>query len=126
MTPARLQTAPFADMLRARSRRNACMPSKRSANAVKLAEPPVASATFKKFFQDMMLIRRFEERASQMYGMRLIGGVCPLYIWQGAGGVGGQAGLQEGGSLITPQPEHRPTVARRIETQRGVGGPTGR
>ena len=52
------------------------MPAKRAANSVKLAEPPVAAATFKKFFQDMLLIRRFEERASQMYGMRLIGGFC--------------------------------------------------
>ena len=42
-------------------------------------------------YRDMLLIRRFEERAGQMYGMGLIGGFCHLYIGQEAVVVGMQA-----------------------------------
>ena len=35
-----------------------------------------------KFYRDMLLIRRFEEKAGQLYGMGLIGGFCHLYIGQ--------------------------------------------
>ena len=44
-----------------------------------------------KFYQDMLLIRRFEERAGQLYGMGLIGGFCHLYIGQEAIAVGMQS-----------------------------------
>jgi pyruvate dehydrogenase E1 component alpha subunit len=37
-----------------------------------------------KLYRDMLLIRRFEERAGQLYGMGLIGGFCHLYIGQEA------------------------------------------
>ncbi|MGH7092158.1 MAG: pyruvate dehydrogenase (acetyl-transferring) E1 component subunit alpha, partial [Stellaceae bacterium] len=56
------------------------MAVKSKAKSVKPAEPPVATATLKQFFHDMLLIRRFEERAGQLYGMGLIGGFCHLYI----------------------------------------------
>src|SRR5258708_27795538 len=39
------------------------------------------SESLKKLYHDMLLIRRFEERAGQLYGMGLIGGFCHLYIW---------------------------------------------
>ncbi|HZZ33660.1 MAG TPA: thiamine pyrophosphate-dependent enzyme, partial [Phenylobacterium sp.] len=42
-------------------------------------------------YRDMLLIRRFEERAGQLYGMGLIGGFCHLYIGQEAIAVGVQA-----------------------------------
>ena len=44
----------------------------------------------------MLLIRRFEEKAGQLYGMGLIGGFCHLYIGQEAVAVGMQHALQEG------------------------------
>ena len=44
-------------------------------------------------YQDMLLIRRFEEKAGQMYGMGLIGGFCHLYIGQEAVVVGMQMAL---------------------------------
>ena len=44
-----------------------------------------------KYYRDMLLIRRFEERAGQLYGMGLIGGFCHLYIGQEAIAVGVQA-----------------------------------
>jgi TPP-dependent pyruvate/acetoin dehydrogenase alpha subunit len=50
-----------------------------------------------KFYRDMLLIRRFEERAGQLYGMGLIAGFCHLYIGQEAVVTGMQA-AQEGRS----------------------------
>ena len=43
------------------------------------------------WYRDMLLIRRFEERAGQLYGMGLIGGFCHLYIGQEAIAVGMQS-----------------------------------
>ncbi len=45
----------------------------------------------REFYHEMLLIRRFEEKAGQMYGMGLIGGFCHLYIGQEAVVVGMQA-----------------------------------
>jgi len=45
-------------------------------------------------FRDMLLIRRFEEKAGQMYGMGLIGGFCHLYIGQEAVVVGMQMAIR--------------------------------
>jgi pyruvate dehydrogenase E1 component alpha subunit len=56
------------------------MATKRRPEAVKLAEPDVSVEALKQHYADMLLIRRFEERAGQMYGMGLIGGFCHLYI----------------------------------------------
>ena len=46
-------------------------------------------------YYEMLLIRRFEEKAGQMYGMGLIGGFCHLYIGQEAVVVGMQMALKE-------------------------------
>ena len=72
----------------------------------KPAEPPVAPATLKQFLHDMLLIRRFEERAGQLYGMGLIGGFCHLYIGQEAVVVGLQAALKEGDTIVTSYRDH--------------------
>ncbi|HEX3882552.1 MAG TPA: pyruvate dehydrogenase (acetyl-transferring) E1 component subunit alpha [Stellaceae bacterium] len=72
----------------------------------KSAEPPVAAATLKQFFHDMLLIRRFEERAGQLYGMGLIGGFCHLYIGQEAVVVGLQAAIEEGDTIVTSYRDH--------------------
>ncbi|HPQ50221.1 MAG TPA: thiamine pyrophosphate-dependent enzyme, partial [Alphaproteobacteria bacterium] len=50
----------------------------------------------KKFYRDMLLIRRFEEKAGQLYGMGLIGGFCHLYIGQEAVVTGIQSVMKEG------------------------------
>src|SRR3979490_2281862 len=49
-----------------------------------------------KAFREMLLIRRFEEKAGQMYGMGLIGGFCPLYIGQEAVVTGMMLAIREG------------------------------
>ena len=52
-------------------------------------------------YRDMLLIRRFEEKAGQLYGMGLIGGFCHLYIGQEAVVVGMQAAAEPGDTVIT-------------------------
>ena len=76
------------------------MAVKRKAAPVKFAEvgPPKELLGY---YCDMLLIRRFEERAGQMYGMGLIGGFCHLYIGQEAVVVGMQAALKEGDTIVT-------------------------
>ncbi len=58
------------------------------------------------FYRQMLLIRRFEEKAGQMYGMGLIGGFCHLYIGQEAVVVGLQSALKDGDSIITGYRDH--------------------
>jgi pyruvate dehydrogenase E1 component alpha subunit len=58
------------------------------------------------FYRDMLLIRRFEERAGQLYGMGLIGGFCHLYIGQEAIAVGVQSIQQPGDQVITGYRDH--------------------
>jgi pyruvate dehydrogenase E1 component alpha subunit len=58
------------------------------------------------FYKSMMLIRRFEEKAGQLYGMGMIGGFCHLYIGQEAVVVGLQDCAQEGDQVITSYRDH--------------------
>ena len=57
-------------------------------------------------YKDMLLIRRFEEKAGQMYGMGLIGGFCHLYIGQEAVVVGAQAAIKKDDAVITLYRDH--------------------
>ena len=59
-----------------------------------------------KFYEQMLLIRRFEEKAGQLYGLGLIGGFCHLYIGQEAVAVGLQSALTEKDSVITGYRDH--------------------
>ena len=66
----------------------------------------VAPTTLKKYYTDMLLIRRFEEKAGQLYGMGLIGGFCHLYIGQEAVVVGMTAAGRESDQVITAYRDH--------------------
>ncbi|MCB1379519.1 MAG: pyruvate dehydrogenase (acetyl-transferring) E1 component subunit alpha [Alphaproteobacteria bacterium] len=57
-------------------------------------------------YRDMLLIRRFEEKAGQLYGMGFIGGFCHLYIGQEAVVVGMQMAQKEGDQVITSYRDH--------------------
>ncbi len=59
-----------------------------------------------RFYREMLLLRRFEEKAGQLYGMGLIGGFCHLYIGQEAVAVGMQHALQPGDTVITAYRDH--------------------
>ena len=59
-----------------------------------------------KFYREMLMIRRFEEKAGQLYGMGLIGGFCHLYIGQEAVAAGIQTALTDKDSVITGYRDH--------------------
>jgi len=70
------------------------------------AQPNVSAEELKSYYRDMLLIRRFEEKAGQLYGMGLIGGFCHLYIGQEAVVVGLEAATKEGDKRITSYRDH--------------------
>lgn len=70
-------------------------------------------------YEDMVLIRRFEEKAGQLYGMGLIGGFCHLYIGQEAVVTGIQSAQREGDTTITAYRDHGHMLAAGM-TARGV------
>jgi pyruvate dehydrogenase E1 component alpha subunit len=78
------------------------------------------------FYRDMLLIRRFEERAGQMYGMGLIGGFCHLYIGQEAVVVGMQAALKEGDTIVTSYRDHGHMLACGMDPKGVMAELTGR
>ena len=71
------------------------------------------------FYRDMLLIRRFEEKAGQLYGMGLIAGFCHLYIGQEAVVVGVQSVLDPDDQVITGYRDHGHMLATGM-TSRGV------
>ena len=79
------------------------------------------------FYRQMLLIRRFEERAGQLYGLGLIGGFCHLYIGQEAVAVGMQSALQVGkDSVITGYRDHGHMLAYGIDPKSIMAELTGR
>ena len=66
----------------------------------------VSADELKSYYREMLLIRRFEEKAGQLYGMGLIGGFCHLYIGQEAVVVGLEAHTKEGDKRITSYRDH--------------------
>lgn len=81
--------------------------------------PSLTREQFMEAFHEMLLIRRFEEKAGQLYGMGLIGGFCHLYIGQEAVVVGIQMTLKDGDKLITSYRDHGQMLAAGM-TPRGV------
>jgi len=78
------------------------------------------------YYRNMLLIRRFEEKAGQLYGMGLIGGFCHLYIGQEAVVVGVQAALQQGDSVITSYRDHGHMLACGMDPKGVMAELTGR
>ncbi len=79
-----------------------------------------------RYYRDMLLIRRFEEKAGQMYGMGLIGGFCHLYIGQEAVVVGVQAALRPGDKVITSYRDHGHMLATGMSSRGVMAELTGR
>ena len=78
------------------------------------------------FYRDMLLIRRFEEKAGQLYGMGLIGGFCHLYIGQEAVVVGLEASAEEGDKRITSYRDHGHMLACGMDPNGVMAELTGR
>ncbi len=84
-------------------------------------------AQLTKFYEDMLLIRRFEEKAGQLYGMGLIGGFCHLYIGQEAVVVGISMSLETGkDSVITGYRDHGHMLADGMDPDGVMAELTGR
>src|ERR1700710_3150050 len=79
-----------------------------------------------KAYRKMLLIRRFEEKAGQLYGMGLIGGFCHLYIGQEAVVVGIQSALSDGDQVITSYRDHGHMRATGMEPRGVMAELTGR
>jgi pyruvate dehydrogenase E1 component alpha subunit len=77
-------------------------------------------------YRDMLRIRRFEEKAGQMYGMGLIGGFCHLYIGQEAVVVGMQLALKQGDQIITGYRDHGHMLATGMDPKGVMAELTGR
>jgi pyruvate dehydrogenase E1 component alpha subunit len=77
-------------------------------------------------YRAMLTIRRFEEKAGQMYGMGLIGGFCHLYIGQEAVVVGMQMALKEGDEVITGYRDHGHMIACGMDPKGVMAELTGR
>jgi pyruvate dehydrogenase E1 component, alpha subunit len=111
--PATTSTAPSADHNRERPGE----PERYDASQEELLE----------FYRQMLLIRRFEERAGQLYGLGLIGGFCHLYIGQEAVAVGIQSALTPGkDSVITGYRDHGHMLAYGIDPKIIMAELTGR
>jgi pyruvate dehydrogenase E1 component alpha subunit len=84
------------------------------------------SESLKKLYHDMLLIRRFEERAGQLYGMGLIGGFCHLYIGQEAVVVGLMGAAKQGDQQVTSYRDHGHMLAQGLDPKAVMAELTGR
>ena len=92
----------------------------------KAKTPSLSREELLRAYRDMLLIRRFEEKAGQLYGMGLIGGFCHLYIGQEAVVVGMQMCLKQGDQVITSYRDHGHMLATGMEARGVMAELTGR
>jgi pyruvate dehydrogenase E1 component alpha subunit len=90
------------------------------------SEPEIGKDEILGLYRSMLLIRRFEERAGQLYGMGLIGGFCHLYIGQEAIAVGVQAAKRQGDQVITGYRDHGHMLACGMDPNEVMAELTGR
>ena len=90
------------------------------------AKPNISPEELLGYYKDMLLIRRFEEKAGQLYGMGLIGGFCHLYIGQEAVVVGLEAAAEEGDKRITSYRDHGHMLAAGMDPNGVMAELTGR
>ncbi len=110
------------------------MASKAASKSVSAAVPngtgkkslTLTNANLQKLYRDMLLIRRFEEKAGQLYGMGLIGGFCHLYIGQEAVVVGMQSVAEPHDTLLTSYRDHGHMLACNMSAGGVMAELTGR
>jgi pyruvate dehydrogenase E1 component alpha subunit len=117
----------------ARSAKPKAASSPKAAEAPEMARPPqpkrykASKDEMLQLYREMLLIRRFEERAGQLYGLGLIGGFCHLYIGQEAVAVGLQSAMTVGkDSVITGYRDHGHMLAYGIDPKLIMAELTGR
>ena len=102
------------------------MPPRKTTAQAEAARPNVSAEELKRYYRDMLLIRRFEEKAGQLYGMGLIGGFCHLYIGQEAVVVGLEAAASEGDKRVTSYRDHGHMLACGMDPKGVMAELTGR
>jgi len=100
--------------------------STKASSTAKSAKSKVSPDELLAYYRDMLLVRRFEEKAGQLYGMGLIGGFCHLYIGQEAVAVGIQHALKDGDSVITGYRDHGHMLVCQMDPNRVMAELTGR
>jgi len=90
------------------------------------AQPTLGPGQELSAYRLMLLIRRFEEKAGQLYGMGYIGGFCHLYIGQEAVVAGMQMAIGDGDQIITAYRDHGHMLAAGMEAKRVMAELTGR
>ncbi len=110
----------------ARARKAETSSGKGNDTGVKTGAKGASRAQLLKYYRDMLLIRRFEERAGQLYGMGLIGGFCHLYIGQEAIAVGMEAIRVAGDQIITGYRDHGHMLAAGMDPNEVMAELTGR
>ena len=88
--------------------------------------PKIDKKGYIKIYTYMLKIRRFEERAAQLYGMGHIGGFCHLYIGQEAVVVGVLMTINKNDSVVTTYRDHGHMIARGLEPKKIMSELTGR
>lgn len=106
------------------SRKTAAKPAKNDLSGGNIAE--FTKEDELKAYREMLLIRRFEEKAGQLYGMGFIGGFCHLYIGQEAVVVGMQMALKDGDQVITAYRDHGHMLACGMSARGVMAELTGR
>ncbi len=100
--------------------------SKPNTKAVSNTMPNPSLEEMKKLYEEMLLIRRFEEKAGQLYGMGLIGGFCHLYIGQEAVVTGIQSVQEEVDTVVTTYRDHGHMLAKGMDPKGVMAELTGR
>ena len=90
------------------------------------AKPEATSEELLGYYREMLLIRRFEEKAGQLYGMGLIGGFCHLYIGQEAVVVGVHANALPQDTVITSYRDHGHMLVCGMDSKGVMAELTGR
>jgi pyruvate dehydrogenase E1 component alpha subunit len=98
----------------------------RTVKKTKKPEPSLSKDDLLRAYSKMLLIRRFEEKAGQLYGMGLIAGFCHLYIGQEAVVVGMQMAIDKGDEVITSYRDHGHMLACEMDPKGVMAELTGR
>ena len=110
----------------AASKKNVAQAEQATGSDAQSAPPDFSREQELRSLRDMLLIRRFEEKAGQLYGMGAIGGFCHLYIGQEAIVVGMQMAIKDGDQVITGYRDHGHMLACGMDAKGVMAELTGR
>ena len=106
--------------------KSAAKASSKSSKTLSNSQTMPTPEEMKKLYREMLLIRRFEEKAGQLYGMGLIGGFCHLYIGQEAVVTGIQSVQEEQDTVVTTYRDHAHMLAIGMDPKGIMAELTGR